>query len=125
MYVGTAFQVDGPQFGLFATALKKYGAPNTPIDGISSAGFATVMNVQKALSTIKGTPTTKTILAAFKTGSDHPNYMSHPYTCNGQAVAKAVSICNDYYLVAKVQGTQLVVSHPNLWVTSKGYFKGL
>jgi branched-chain amino acid transport system substrate-binding protein len=125
MYVATPFQIGSPQFGLFVSALKKWGAPNTAIDGISEAGFATVMNVRQALSTIKGTPTTKTILAAFKSGSNHPNFMSHPYTCNGQAIAKAVSVCDDDYLIAHVAGTQLSVSSPTAWVTSKGYFKGL
>ncbi len=84
-----------------------------------------MVNLQKALSTIKGTPNTKTILAAFKSGSNHPNFMSHPYTCNGQAIAKAVAVCDDHYLIAQVNGTQLVVANPNAWVTSKGYFKGL
>ena len=34
----------------------------------------------------QGALTTKSILAAFKTGSNHPNFLSHPYTCNGQAI---------------------------------------
>jgi branched-chain amino acid transport system substrate-binding protein len=125
MYVATPFTVGSSQFNLFATALKKWGAPNTPIDGISESGFATVMNVRQALSTIKGTPTTTSILAAFKSGSNHPNFMSHPYTCNSQAVAKAVSICDDHYLIAQVAGTHLAISNTNNWVTSKGFFKGL
>jgi branched-chain amino acid transport system substrate-binding protein len=125
MYVATAFQLGSPQFNTYVAALKKWGAPNTAIDGISEAGFATVMNVQKALSTIKGTPTTKSILAAFKSGSSNPNYMSHPYTCNGQAMAKAVSICNDYYLMSQIKNGQVTVPSQTDWVTSKGYFKGL
>ena len=38
--------------------MKKWAAPGTLIDSISAAGFATVMNVQQALSKISGTPTT-------------------------------------------------------------------
>ncbi len=125
MYVATPFQIGGSEFNVFVAALKKWGAPNTAIDGISATGFATVMNVQATLSKITGTPTTKSILAAFKSGSDHPNYMSHPYTCDGNQVAKAVSICNDNYLMSQVHGTSLSVSSPTDWVTSKGYFKGL
>src|SRR5205807_1259663 len=106
MYVATPFQIGTPKFNLFVAALKKYGAPNTAIDGVSESGFATVMNVWQALSAIKGTPNTKTILAAFKSGSSHPNYMSHPYTCNGKAVAKASAVCDDHYLLATVHGTQ-------------------
>jgi branched-chain amino acid transport system substrate-binding protein len=125
MYIATPANSAGSEFGVFVSALKKYAAPNTAIDGISEVSFATVLNVRGALSTLKGTPTTKSILAAFKSGSNHPNYMSHPYTCNGQAVAKAVSICNDYYLMEQIKNGQPVISNPTDWVTSKGYFKGL
>ena len=83
------------------------------------------MNVQKALSTVSGSLTTKKILAAFKTGSNHPNFMSHPYTCNGKAIAKAVSICSSDYLMAHVTGDKLAVSNTTDWITSAGYFKGL
>jgi hypothetical protein len=51
--------------------------------------------------------------------------MSHPYTCNGKAVAKAASICNDYYLIEQIQGSKPVIANANDWVTSKGYFHGL
>jgi branched-chain amino acid transport system substrate-binding protein len=125
MYVATAFDTTGTQFAQFLAAMNKWAAPNTAVDGISEAGFATVINVRNMLATIKGTPTTKTILAAFKAGSDHPNFMSHPYTCNGEAVAKAVSICNDYYLMEQIKGSKPVIANPTDWITSKGYFKGL
>lgn len=125
MYVASAFDTASSQFKTFLAALKQYAAPNTAVDGLSEAGFATVMNVQKALGTIKGTPTTKAILAAFKAGSNHPNYMSHPYTCNGQAAAKAAAVCNDYYLMEQIQGSTTVEPNTTDWVTSKGYFQGL
>ncbi len=125
MYIATPANSAGSQFGLFVAALKKYAAPNTAIDGISEVSFATVLNVRNALATIKGTPTTKSILAAFKSGSNHSSFMSHPYTCNGQAVAKAASICNDYYLMEQIKNSQPVVANPSDWVTSKGYFHGI
>ncbi len=121
----TPFQIGSSQYRLFEAAVHKWGASGTAIDSIAGAGFATVMNVQKALSTIKGQPTTKAILAAFRTGSNHPNYMSHPYTCNGQAIPKATAICSNYYLMAHVAGDQLAVSNSGYWVTSNPYFKGL
>ena len=123
--VATPFTIGSSQFKLFTAALQKWAAPNTAIDGVSESGFATVLNVQQALSKLKGTPTTKSILAVFKTGSNHPNYMSHPYTCDGKAIAKAVSVCDDHYLIAQVSGTQLKIANPQDWVTSKGFFHGL
>jgi branched-chain amino acid transport system substrate-binding protein len=126
MYIASPFLLQAgssPQAKLFMAAMKKWAAPGTLIDSISTAGFATVMNVQQVLSTIPGTPTTKTILAAFKTGT-HQNFLSHPYTCNGQALKGAAAICNDYYRMNQIENG--VVTQPDpTWVTSKGYFPGI
>ena len=109
---------------LFQAAMKKWAAPGTLIDSISTAGFATVINVQQVLSTISGTPATSSILAAFKSGT-HQNFLSHPYTCDEQAMKGAPSICSDYYLMNQVQNTTITQPNSTDWVTSKGYFPGL
>ena len=126
MYIASPFLLQtgtSQQAQLFQAAMKKWAAPGTLIDSISTAGFATVMNVQQVLSTISGTPTTATILAAFKAGT-HQNFMSHPYTCNGQAMKGAPAICNDYYLMNQIQNGVLTQPDPT-WVTSAGLFPGL
>jgi branched-chain amino acid transport system substrate-binding protein len=126
MYIASPFMLQSgssQQAQLFQAAMKKWAAPGTLIDSISTAGFATVMNVQQMLSTISGTPTTASILAAFKSGT-HQNFLSHPYTCDGQALKDAPAICNDYYLMNQVENG--VVTQPDAtWVTSKGYFAGI
>jgi branched-chain amino acid transport system substrate-binding protein len=127
MYIASPFTLqsgNSAQAQLFTAAMKKWAAPGTLIDSISTAGFATVMNVQQVLSTITGTPTTSTILAAFKSGT-HPNFLSHPYTCNGQALKGAPAICNDYYLMDEIQNGTETQPDPTDWVTSKGYFPGI
>jgi branched-chain amino acid transport system substrate-binding protein len=126
MYIASPFMLQSgtsQQAQLFQAAMKKWAAPGTLIDSISTAGFATVMNVQQMLSTISGTPTTASILAAFRTGT-HPNFLSHPYTCNGQALKGATAICNDYYLMNQIQNGVITQPDPT-WVTSKGYFEGI
>jgi branched-chain amino acid transport system substrate-binding protein len=126
MYIASPFMLQSgssQQAQLFQAAMKKWAAPGTLIDSISTAGFATVMNVQQVLSTISGTPTTASILAAFRSGT-HQNFLSHPYTCNGQAMKGASAICNDYYLMNQVENG--VVTQPDpTWVTSAGYFQGI
>ena len=126
MYIASPFILQSgssQQAQLFQAAMKKWAAPGTLIDSISTAGFATVMNVQQVLSTISGTPTTSSILAAFRSGT-HQNFLSHPYTCNGQALKGATAICNDYYLMNQIENG--VVTQPDpTWVTSKGYFQGV
>jgi branched-chain amino acid transport system substrate-binding protein len=126
MYIASPFLLQSgtsQQAQLFQAAMKKWAAPGTLIDSISTAGFATVMNVQQVLSTISGTPTTASILAAFKAGT-HQNFLSHPYTCNGQALKGAPAICSDYYLMNQVQNGTITQPDPT-WVTSKGYFAGI
>src|SRR5579862_4218371 len=109
---------------LFEAAMAKWAAPGTLIDSISTAGFATVMNVQQVLSTVSGSLTTASILAAFKAGT-HQNFLSHPYTCNGQALKGAAAICNDYYLMNQIQNGVLTQPNSTDWVTSAGFFQGL
>ena len=126
MYIASPFMLQSgtsQQAQLFEAAMKKWAAPGTLIDSISTAGFATVMNVQQVLSTISGTPTTTSILAAFRTGS-HSNFLSHSYTCNGQALKGATAICNDYYLMNQIQNGVITQPDPT-WVTSKGFFEGI
>ena len=127
MYIASPFILQSgssSQAQLFTAAMKKWAAPGTLIDSISTAGFATVINVQQVLSTISGTPTTASILAAFKTGT-HPNFLSHPYTCNGEALKGAPAICNDNYLMNQVENGVITQPSSTDWVTSKGYFPGL
>jgi branched-chain amino acid transport system substrate-binding protein len=127
MYIASPFILQSgsnPQAQLFEAAMKKWAAPGTLIDSISTAGFATVMNVQAVLSKISGTPTTASILAAFKTGT-HDNFLSHPYTCDGQALKGAAAICNDNYLMNQINNGVITQPSSTNWVTSKGYFPGL
>jgi len=127
MYIASPFQLQSgtaAQAQLFLAAMKQWAAPGTLIDSISTAGFATVMNVQNVLSTISGTPTTASILAAFKSGT-HANFLSHPYTCNGQALKGAPAICNDYYLMNQINNGALTQPSSTDWTTSKGYFPGI
>ena len=127
MYIASPFLLqsgNSQQAQLFGAAIKKWATPGTLIDSISSAGFATVINVQKALSTISGTPTTKSILAAFKSGSNHPNFLSHPYTCDGKQMSGAPAVCNDYYLMNQVKNGQVTQPSSTDWITSKGYYNG-
>jgi branched-chain amino acid transport system substrate-binding protein len=126
MYIASPFELQSgssQQAQLFQAAMKKWAAPGTLIDSISTAGFATVMNIQQVLSTISGTPTTASILAAFKSGT-HQNFLSHPYTCNGQAMKGAAAICNDYYRMNQIVNGVITQPDPT-WVTSAGYFQGI
>ncbi len=77
MYIASPFLLqsgNSAQAKLFVAAMKKWAAPGTLIDSISTAGFATVMNVQQVLSTISGTPTTTADPGGVQVG--HPSRTS-------------------------------------------------
>jgi branched-chain amino acid transport system substrate-binding protein len=127
MYIASPFQLQSgssSQAQLYQAAMKEWAAPGTLVDSISTAGFATVMNVQQVLAAIAGTPTTASILAAFKSGT-HQSFLSHAYTCDGTALKGATAICNDYYLMNQIQNGALTQPSSTDWVTSKGYFPGI
>jgi branched-chain amino acid transport system substrate-binding protein len=127
MYIASPFMLQSgssPQAQLFQAAMKKWAAPGTLVDSISTAGFATVVNVQQVLSQISGTPTTQSILSAFKSGT-HQNFLSHSYTCTGDALKGASAICNDYYLMNQIQNGTITQPNATTWVTSKGFFQGI
>jgi branched-chain amino acid transport system substrate-binding protein len=112
------------QSNLYMAVLKKYAPKTIPVDSLTAMGFATVMNVQAALAHFTSAQlTTAKILAAFRGGSGHPNFMAHPYTCDGKQLAGAIAVCNAYQQIRQVQGTKIVVADPN-WITAGSDYQG-
>jgi branched-chain amino acid transport system substrate-binding protein len=79
-----------------ATAiLAKYAPAKMPVDSPALAGLSTVMNVW---ATFHNTPSSKLtsayMLKTLKTGSNHPNFLANPYTCDGKAIPSEPAICN-------------------------------
>ena len=112
------------QSNLYLAVLKKYAPASIPIDSLTAMGFATVINVQAALAKFTTAElTTPKILAAFRDGSNHPNFMAHSYTCDGKQLAGATSVCNIFQQIRQVEGTKITVADPN-WVTAGSYYKG-
>jgi branched-chain amino acid transport system substrate-binding protein len=112
------------QSSLYVAALKKYAPPTIALDSLAAMGFATIMNVQSTLGHFTSAQlTTAKILAAFRSGSNHPNFMAHAYTCDGKQLAKATAVCNAFQQIRQVQGAKIVVADPN-WVTAGSDYTG-
>jgi branched-chain amino acid transport system substrate-binding protein len=112
------------QSDVYLAVLKKYAPKTIALDSLTAMGFATVMNVQAALAHFTSAQLkTAKILAAFRSGSDHANFMAHPYTCDGKQLAGATAVCNAFQQIRQVQGARIVVADPN-WVTAGPYYKG-
>ena len=102
-------------------AINKYNGKDIALDSIAQAGFSSVMNIQTALDGVK-TLDTKSILAAFKGGKDHANFLAHPYTCDGKQLTANTAICNTYQLMKQVKGGK-VVTVDGKWVSGADYYK--
>jgi branched-chain amino acid transport system substrate-binding protein len=105
---------------VMVAAVQKYGPKDLALDSIAQAGFSSVMNIQAALKGVK-TLDTKSILAAFKDGKTHPNFMAHPYLCNGKQLAGNTAICNTYQKIKQVKGGKVVTVTSN-WVSGANLY---
>jgi branched-chain amino acid transport system substrate-binding protein len=107
---------------VYQAALKKYGPSDIALDSLATIGFQSVINVQAALASATTADLTKDkILAAFRTGSDHPNFMGHPYTCDGKQIAGATAVCNAYQQIRQLKGGKPTVA--TQWETAGSYYK--
>jgi branched-chain amino acid transport system substrate-binding protein len=88
---------------LASAILAKYAPDVTEIDAPALAALGSVINIQETLSKVATPLTTKKILAAFKSGSDHPNFLAHPYTCTGKIPGQS-AVCNPYQLIKQING---------------------
>lgn len=109
---------------VFNAVMDKYASASTVRAIGTEAGFGTIINVQAALGkTDPSKLTTKSILKAFRTGSDHPNFLSHSYTCDGKQLGKDTAVCNAYQRVYQVKNGKSVLATDD-WVTAGSNFKG-
>jgi branched-chain amino acid transport system substrate-binding protein len=107
---------------LYLAALQKYAPADIALDSLAALGFQTVINVQAALAKFTTADLTKDkILAAFTTGSDHANFMGHPYTCDGNQLAGATAVCNAYQQIRQIKGGVQVVASADFVTPGKYY----
>ena len=103
--------------------LGKYGPKDLALDTIAIAGFASVINVQAKLDSLPADQLTKDgILKVFKDGSDNPNFLAHPYTCDGKQLAGNISVCNAFQKIKQVKGGKVVTASSD-WVSGADNYK--
>jgi branched-chain amino acid transport system substrate-binding protein len=78
----------------FLHIVKTYAPSGMPLDDFAGAGVNTVMNVAAMITAIGADNLTTTkILAYFRDGKTHPNFLAKPYLCNGK-IPTVPSLCN-------------------------------
>ncbi len=80
-----------PEVALYRRALADHGG--TP-SVLSQAGFSLVMNTWALLSELGPDATPAELAAALGAAVDRPNFMAHPYTCDGRQVVLLPAVCN-------------------------------
>lgn len=109
---------------LFLAAIGKYAPKDITLDSLSQAGFASVMNVHAALDPLEAdNMNTDAIIKAFKTGGETPNFMAHPYRCDGTAVPSQKSVCNAHQIIKQYKGGKVVAPDGDTYVTAGEYLK--
>lgn len=90
--------------------IAKYTPAKMPIDSPALAGLSSVMNIWAAFHT---TPikelTSSFMLKTLKSGSNHPNFLANPYTCNGKAIPTEPAICNAGQKLYQIKNGQPVL----------------
>jgi branched-chain amino acid transport system substrate-binding protein len=81
------------------------------------------MNVQAMLNKLPASKlNTRSILAAFKSGANHHNFLAHPYTCNGKQLPGSTAVCNAYQLIKQVKNGKIVTISKR-WITGASAYK--
>jgi branched-chain amino acid transport system substrate-binding protein len=102
---------------IFLAATQKYAPKTLALDSIAEAGFSSVVNLQKQLDPLGADGlTTDSILKAFKSASNAPNFLAHEYTCDGKQIPGATAVCNAYQLMKQVKSGK-VTTVDNKWIT--------
>lgn len=90
---------------VYAAAVKKFAPADLPLNSQTAIAFQSVMNLQAALDPLGAHRlTTDKILAAFRTGSNHANFLGHPYTCDGKQLPGSTTICNAHQQIRQYTG---------------------
>jgi hypothetical protein len=67
----------------------------SPPSVLAQAGFGTVMDLHRVLNDLEGDPGDPAALQrALEQSRDHPAFMSHAYTCDGEQVPLLTAVCN-------------------------------
>ena len=107
MYYFSSYQLyegDTADAKLARAIVAKYAPAKQVIDSPALQGMNTVMNVWDAFKdTDPSKLTTDYILKTLRSGTDHTNFLSTPYTCDGKAVPALPAICNAKYYINQIK----------------------
>jgi branched-chain amino acid transport system substrate-binding protein len=104
-------------------AFNEYASKEMPRESIAIAGFGAIMNITETLNEAPASALAdpSKIIGLFTSGSEHPNWMAHSYTCDRKQVPSQEAVCNGYQQINQVKEGQLETVSKE-WVTGVKYF---
>jgi branched-chain amino acid transport system substrate-binding protein len=109
-------EVSNADVRLLLSIVKAYAPASLPLDEPAQIGVGEIINIWHTFNTIPAAKlTTASILTAFRTGANHPNFLGHPYTCNGKQVPGAPAICNAFVKVTVIHSGQIGLADSSWW----------
>jgi branched-chain amino acid transport system substrate-binding protein len=106
----------GHEIALTEAILAKYAPASIALDSNALSPFGAVMNLKTTLSAIKGKLDEASILKAFQSGANHPNWLAHPYTCDRKQDPTQKSVCEPYQQIFQINNGK-VATLSTAWVS--------
>jgi len=94
-----------PDTLLYGEAVRRYGGGRVDAQSAAAVGFASMMNLYVQLAAIGvDSITPEKIIGELRGAVDHPSFMGHPYTCDGnQMGGKLPAICAPQQILVELK----------------------
>ena len=92
----------------FRRAVAKHGAGAIPIIPRTQIAFQSVMNLIDVVNRMGAPVTSDRVTAALRQSKGWPNFMGHPYTCDGKQAPALPAVCTPHTRVVQYRAGRLV-----------------
>jgi branched-chain amino acid transport system substrate-binding protein len=103
---GAYFNVEGPigadpDTSLYSWVIEKYGE-GVDAQGAGTVSFRSLMNLYVVMKEIGFDDLSRdALLANYRAARNTPNFMGHPYTCNGDQIPELPAMCAPQQIIAR------------------------
>jgi branched-chain amino acid transport system substrate-binding protein len=100
---------DPPDTAMWTDVVEKYGADELDAGSAALVEFRALMNLWAEMRAIGGEAvSSEAIVEQFRSAVDHPGFLGHSYTCDGQQMAGALpAICSPQQILGQMRGGAL------------------
>ncbi len=92
----------------FRRAVAKYGAGAIPVTPRTQIAFQSVMNVIDVVNRVGAPVNSDRVISALRQSKGWPNFMGHPYTCDGKQAPALPAVCAPHTRVVQYRAGRLI-----------------